>query len=141
MRNEDKQIWSDELVKKAVKILKNHGPFNAAQMLGVKYHSMRMALSRRGIRLKQFRKYQHKRGHRTGAFTAPDGANRPFVAMDAMEADKGGCRFPLGDLDSGDYRFCGAEKAGSYCSHHYSIMRIAGSSKWTLEQYEKWLKG
>jgi len=142
MRIDRRPKWDDALVDTALAMLKHDEPAFVAKKLNVPYHGMRKALSRRGYQLRQFLRKRPK-GHRgrLSAFVKPSDTNRAFEAMKAMENDPGGCRFPIGDLDKGNFRFCGSDpETGSYCNHHNGIMRIKGSQLWTMAKWEKWEK-
>lgn len=133
--------WDDGLVAKALNLLQANEPPQVARKLGISYGSLRRALYRRGIRVKDFFIQRAKtRRQRVRALVKPSAnPNRPFNAMAAFEHDPGGCRFPLGDLDQGTFRFCGRDTNRTYCATHRGKVYLRDSGHWTHEQYERWL--
>lgn len=105
----------------ALELLEKHDIKQASELLGTSPTSLRLALYRKGISVFQYRRH-FKRPRRVqgerAAFVQPS-EMRPFVAMAAMEADTGGCRWPYGDLDKDNFRYCGRDLASkSWCAYH-----------------------
>lgn len=126
MRTKEKKIyakWPPERVIEAVNLVQNQGFEKAAGILGLSVASIKIALYRSGVSLSQLRQRRKidkkkRRDCPNGAFVKPS-KNRPFNAMVAIEADTGGCRWPIGDLDKDNFRFCCHEKfRGSFCRLH-----------------------
>lgn len=125
----------------ALEMLKVHKPSFVAHELGVKYETLRKALGRRGIKLSDYAPKPKGRTAPRRAFIAPsENPERAFHAMAAFENDPGGCRYPIGDLDKGNFRFCGREANNkTYCPSHHEATHIAGSAHWSAEQYADWI--
>lgn len=141
MRTKTYVKWDSELVAQALELLRKHGPALAAQRLGVSRNSLRDALRVRGHKVSMRTKIKlKKQAKRTRAFVKPaENPMRPFIAMAAIEADKGGCRYPLGDLDKENFRYCGRDvNRKGYCAAHEAKMHIPRSAGWSQASYEKW---
>ena len=145
MRTEEKKVyikWSPEKVAEALRLLEMHSPKRVGEIMGVAADSVRLALRRKGVTIKAFRRdaKKNKKFRRKNAFVKPSGGCRPLAAMRTIEADTGGCRWPIGDLDTDSLRFCCHEKArGSFCKAHAPIAYVGDKpiplAVW-LAQYE-----
>lgn len=129
MRTEEKKVylkWSPEKIAQALDLLAIHDPKRVGELMGIDPDSLRITLWRKGISLIAFRRSARraKQARRKSAFVKPSG-NRPLAAMKTIENDAGGCRWPIGDLDTDNLRFCCHEKArGSFCKTHAPLAYI-----------------
>jgi hypothetical protein len=121
--------WSPERVVQTVNLIQKHGIVAAGRMLGLSQSGLRIGLWRKGVSLSQLRQRsainkKRVRGGMHGALVKPSG-HRPLAAMKTIENDPGGCRWPTGDLDTDNLRFCCHEKArGSFCKVHAPLVYI-----------------
>lgn len=133
--------WDNGIIANCLELLQTCTVKQAALKMGVGYHPLRMALARRGYVFKHIISNKKRQGAHKRAFVVAENPMGPFNAMAAMERDKGGCRWLIGDIDSPAIRFCGAEiKRGSMCAGHGSIAYIKPDrtiEDW-LADYDAW---
>lgn len=129
MRTSEKKAyvkWSPEKIAEALKLLEKHDARRVGELMGVGAGTIRVALQRKGISLNAFRRslVKEKAARRRSAFVKPSG-HRPLAAMKTIENDAGGCRWPIGDLDTDNLHFCCHKRArGSFCATHAAIAYI-----------------
>lgn len=109
-----RKTWDNASLANALLLLQTSDLKTTAKSLDLGYHSLRHALSRKGISVQAYRREvaqkARKRTKTKKAFIKPTGfsENRPFLAMDAFENKKpNGCSWPYGDLDGNSFYFCG----------------------------------
>lgn len=130
MRTNEKKVyvkWSPEKLAEALKLLEKHDAKRVGELMEVDANTIRVALWRKGINLTAFRRSitKEKAARRKSAFVKPSDGCRPLAAMETIENDAGGCRWPTGDLDTDNLRFCCHKKArGSFCATHAAIAYI-----------------
>jgi hypothetical protein len=122
-----RKTWKYGDLETAIERLQKYNLKQAAMLLKVSPNSLRFALKRRGLTIGRIR--------RIGKSTAlRRRANAPYIppastfnitldsdlAVRAFELKpERGCSWPYGDLDKGDFRFCGEPRQSgkSYCAN------------------------
>lgn len=119
--------WNDNAISEILKLLQTQSLSRAAKLLGISPQSISKALMRRGISVRGYLRLTARKSRKT---QKPRGFIKPLDASASENAIRAfaylapcGCRFPLGELDSNNFRFCNARRhRGSYCKKHAKIV-------------------
>ncbi len=123
-----RKAWDELSINQALLALRTQDLKGVSHQMGVSQHSIRHALGREGISIRAYRRavaHEKKRVHtrsKSAAFISIHIGNeleRPFWVMAAFEhKPANGCSWPIGDLDQGSFKFCGAPRARKkpYCA-------------------------
>lgn len=123
---QNRQSWVNFDFTPVLEQLTDSSVEHIAERLGVRPASLRAALQYRGVKVRKHRKSKKIKGPKPKAtWSAPRISERTFEAMRAIEAYKGGCAWPIGDLDS-SFSYCDAPKqAGKcYCPKHVKLSHL-----------------
>jgi hypothetical protein len=120
-----RKTWLRLDIAQALKDLETASLEVVAKQIGVSRNSLRFAINRAGIDLRAYRSFKARERDKrrfpksaSQSFLAPNEA-KPFVAMEAIEAKPdNGCSWPIGDLESGEFSFCGQPRLfkKAYCA-------------------------
>lgn len=136
--------WSEERLKQALLSLKQTCSMKTtAKELNLTTESLKRALSRRGysMRGKLSRGFKRDNAKARSIYISHSNLNpeSPFIAQAAFENKPiNGCSWPIGDLNEGNFKFCGLKRAnGSYCHKHYNRAYVptAPMNELSLEGY------
>jgi hypothetical protein len=124
--------WNENAISEVLKLLKTHSLKEVAQRLGTSPQSISKALMRRGISVCRYldltaRKTSRRR--KSKAFTKPTnvGISNATVRAIAYSSARG-CRYPIGDYESSDFRFCNAPRTKkSFCKKHAAVVYEAAA--------------
>lgn len=115
--------WQLYDIKEALELLKSNNLKMTAFRMGVTEDAIRMALTRAGINVAEYRKHFRKaKKSRSWAREALI-AERASLAIQRYE---GGCKWPIGDLADGDLHWCEARREWNkpYCERHDKMSRL-----------------
>lgn len=122
--NTARRAWDDQALTRALILLKSHSVAATAQLMGRKPNAVRHALTRAGVSIRAMRQHyakpnKHRPHDASKAFVSPDGGINSELAQMAFEAKPAnGCSWPIGDLESQAFSFCGRPRKPKrpYCA-------------------------
>ena len=116
--------WSREELSTAITLLKSRTLEETADMLGANRKALTAALLRAGLRARDAREGRSYSQLRAASSTPPTAFLDAHYAADALEAlPANACKWPIGEPNSPDFRFCGAPRGNhpSYCECHAGL--------------------
>jgi hypothetical protein len=135
--------WTGAVLANVAEALKTLTTDAIAPQYGVNGKTLRSALARNGIKVYDVRPHRERYKPKARNGLALSGVTDARPAADALEAlPDNACRWPIGEVNSPDFRFCGCKKlpGRSYCACHGAAAYDMQATKESFERGEGRLK-